>query len=150
MSEEETKPSIKAAPAGYVKVDTLRPRVRNVNVMVKVVSKTPARDVTSRKDYTIHSVADALVGDETGCVIFTLWDKKINEFNGGDVIDIRNGHTSLFKGYLRLNIGRFGTAEKVDKEVGEVNMENNLSEKRHETMWYRPTRRPFRRRRRRY
>lgn len=146
---EETKSS-KPPTVEYVKVDRLKPRIRNVNVMVKLVSKTPARDVTSRRDYSIHRVSDALVGDETGCVILTLWDEKINDFDGGDVIAIRNGYTSLFKGYLRLDIGRYGTTEKVDKEVGEVNTENNLSEKRHETMWSTPTRRPFRRRRRRY
>lgn len=130
-----------------MKVDTLRSRVRNVNVVVKVASKGPAKDITSRKGYTIHKVADALVGDETGCVILTLWDENIDNFCKGDVFKIKNGHTSLFRGSLRLNLSRYGNAEKVEKEMGEVNTKNNLSEKRHETMWTKPIRRPFRRRR---
>lgn len=154
MSEEEKmRTSIREAPKlEYVKVDALKPRRRNVNVIVKIVSKGEAREITSRRDNTVHSIAEALVGDETGCVLLTLWDQQIGKFNEKDVVEIRNGYTSIFKGFLRLNIGRRGVAEKVEKEIGEVNRENNLSETRHErpTYWKSPTRRPYRRRRRRY
>ena len=133
----------------YVKVDTLKPRARNVNVRVKVVSKSRVRNVTSRRDFTVHRVVDALVGDGTGCVLLTLWDDKIDEFSPDDVFEIRNGYTSLFRGFLRLNTGKYGEAEKVDREVGEVNTENNLSDKRYEEPFrYRRPRRPFSRRRR--
>jgi len=132
------------------KVDSLKSRMRNLNVIVKVVSKGEAREITSRRDRKVHSVAEALVGDETGCVLLNLWDDQINEFDEGDVVEIRNGYTSLFRGYLRLNIGRLGTAEKADSEIGQVNKENNLSETREFTYWRSSTTRPFRRRRRRY
>ena len=74
MSEEEKmRTSIREAPKlEYVKVDSLKPRRRNVNVIVKIVSKGETREITSRRDYTVHSVAEALVGDETGCVLLTL------------------------------------------------------------------------------
>lgn len=136
----------------YVKVDSLKPRMRNVNVIVEILSKGEAREITSRRDYTVHSIAEALVGDETGCVVLTLWDHEIREFNENDVVEIRTGYTSLFKGFLRLNIGKRGSAEKVDKEIGEVNEKNNISATRHERFTYlsSPTRRPYRRRRRRY
>ncbi len=131
----------------FVKVDALKPHLRNVNVTAKVVNIGESRSVTSRRDVSVHRVTEALVGDETGCVLLTLWDDKIRAFNNGDVIEVKNGYTSLFRGFLRLNIGRYGTAEKVDKEIGEVNTENNLSKERHESFQYRPSRRPFRRRR---
>ncbi len=139
MSEEEVE---------FVKVDTLKPSLRNVNVTVKVVNIGEPRSVTSRRDISVHRVAEALAGDETGCVLLTLWDDQISAFNNGDVIEVKNGYTSLFRGFLRLNIGRQGTAEKVDREIGEVNTENNLSKERHESFQYRPPRRSFRGRRR--
>jgi replication factor A1 len=132
------------------KVDSLKSRMRNLNVIVKIVSKGEAREITSRRDGKVHSVAEALVGDETGCVLLSLWEDQISEFDESDVVEIRNGYTSLFKGYLRLNIGRHGIAEKVDKEMGQVNKENNLSEIKEFTYWRSSTTRPFRRRRRRY
>ena len=139
MTEEEVE---------FVKVDALKPSLRNVNVTVKVVDIGEPRSVTSRKDASVHRVAEALIGDETGCVLLTLWDDQISAFTNGDVIEVKNGYTSLFRGFLRMNIGRQGTAEKVDRDVGEVNTENNLSKERHESFWYRPARRYFRRRRR--
>jgi len=138
MSEEEIE---------FVKVDALKPGLRNVNVTVKVVNIGEPRSVTSRRDASVHRVAEALVGDETGCILLTLWDDQISAFNNGDVIEVKNGYTSLFRGFLRMNIGRQGIVEKVDREIVEVNTENNLSDQRHERA-RRPSRTPFRRRRR--
>jgi len=140
MSEEEDD---------FVDVDTLKPSLRKVNVTVKIVDIGKPLSITSRKNYTVHRVAEALVGDETGCVLLNLWDDQINAFNKGDVIEIKNGYTSLFRGFLRLNIGRRGTAEKVNGRIEEVNMENELSKEMHSSFLYRPSRIPFRRRRRR-
>lgn len=140
MSEEEDD---------FIDVDALKPSLRKVNVTVKVVDIGEPLSITSRKDYTVHRVAEALVGDETGCVLLNLWDDQINAFNKGDVIEIKNGYTSLFRGFLRLNIGRRGTAEKVNGRIEEVNMENELSKEMHDSFLYRPSRIPFRRRRRR-
>ena len=133
----------------FVDVDALKPSLRKVNVTVKIVDIGKPLSITSRKNYTVHRVAEALVGDETGCVLLNLWDDQINAFNKGDVIEIKNGYTSLFRGFLRLNIGRRGTAEKVNGRIEEVNMENELSKEMHDSFLYRPSRIPFRRRRRR-
>ncbi len=130
MSEEEI---------AFMKVDSLKPRLRNVNVTMKVVNIGEPRSVTSRRDGSVHRVAEALVGDETGCVLLTLWDDQISAFNNGDVIEVKNGYTLLFRGFLRLNIGRRGTAKKVDKEIEEVNTENDLSKKMHRSFSYRRT-----------
>lgn len=140
MADEETE---------FVKVGTLKPSLRGVNVTVKVEGIGEPRQVTSRKTHSVHSVAEALVGDKTGCIVLNLWDDQITAFNKGDVIEIKNGYTSLFRGFVRLNIGRYGTAEKVDKKIEEVNTENNLSKKIHKSYIYRPSKKPFRRRRRR-
>jgi len=44
------------------------------------------------------------------------------------VIKIRNGFVSLFRGSMRLNVGRYGSFEAVeDAPEMEVNTENNLS-----------------------
>jgi len=118
-----------------------------VNLTVKIIDVGEPRQVTSRKDRSVHTVAEALVGDETGCVVLSLWDDQINAFDKGDVIQIENGFTSLFRGSLRLNIGKRGNAQKVERKLEKVNTENNLSKIVYESSWNR-TRIPFRRRRR--
>lgn len=125
-----------------MKVEKLTPNSREVNVIIKVVSKSGVRDVTSARDYSSHRVADALVGDETGCIYLTLWDDNIDRVNEGDTISIKNGYVNLFRGSMRLNIGRYGSIELVEESpISEVNTKNNLSDKQYEQE--RPYRRSF-------
>jgi replication factor A1 len=124
------------------KVSGLTPASRAVNVIAKVVSKSEVRNISAGRDGSPHRVCDALVGDETGSVYLTLWDDNIEKVNAEDTIKVGNGYVSLFRGNMRLNVGRYGTIE-VAKEAlaGEVNTENNLSSK-----VYEQERRPFRER----
>jgi len=111
----------------FVKVSDLSPRSRRVNLKVKVIEKSDIREVTSSRDGSSHRVAEATVGDETGTILMTLWDKHIDDISVGDILKISNGYVSLFRGTMRLNVGRYGTFEKVDEEDFEVNEENNMS-----------------------
>jgi len=108
-------------------VGELNPSSRAVNVLAKVVSKSEIRSIAAGRDGEAHRVSDALVGDETGSVYLTLWDDNIEKVKEADTILIKNGYINLFRGSMRLNIGRYGTLEPSDKTIaGEVNTENNL------------------------
>jgi replication factor A1 len=123
-----------------VKVGELNPSSRAVNVVAKVVSKSETREVPVGRDGQAHRVSDALVGDETGSVYLTLWDDNIEKVKEGDTISVKNGYVNLFRGNMRLNIGKYGTLEISEKPIeGEVNTENNVSNK-----VYEQERRPFR------
>ena len=108
----------------YVKIGDLKSYSRRVNVRVRVVETGEPRTVASG-----HRVAEALVGDNTGCILLTLWDKAIEDISVDDVIGIKNGYVNTFRGSMRLNVGRYGTREKIEEEIPEVNTENNLSER---------------------
>ena len=127
MSEEERQPS--GAPAPIVKVSDLQPYSKQVNTTVKVVQKGEARETVSRQDGTTHRVLDALVGDETGAIYMTLWDENIDKVNEGDSVMVKNGYVRPFKGSMRLNIGRYGSLEPAETALGDVNTQNNLSDK---------------------
>ena len=127
MSEEERQPS--GAPAPIVKVSDLQPYSKQVNTTVKIVQKGEARETVSRQDGTTHRVLDALVGDETGAIYMTLWDENIDKVNEGDSVMVKNGYVRPFKGSMRLNIGRYGSLEPAEAALGDVNTQNNLSDK---------------------
>ena len=138
-------------PTDLIKVGTLKSNLTNLKVVVKILSIGEPRVISSRRDRSEHRVTEAVVGDETGCVLLTLWDNQIDALNIGDVYEIKNAYTNLFHGSLRLNMGKYGTAEKVEMDIEEVNTKNNLSQERHgDTSWRRASTRPYRRRRRRY
>lgn len=116
-----------------VKIGDLTTYSRGVNTTVKVISKTEPREVTSRSDQSSHQVCEALVADETGSVYMTLWDDTIDSVNEEQVLKISNGYVNLFRGSMRLNIGRYGSFETVDEAPFEdVNLDNNLSSKQYE------------------
>jgi replication factor A1 len=127
MADEE-----QAESKELVKIEKLTTSSREVNTIVKVVSKSEVRNVTGR-DYSVHRVADALVGDETGCVYLTLWDDNIDKVKEEATLQVTNGYVNLFRGNMRLNTGRYGSFEVLEESpIEKVNTENNLSDKRYE------------------
>ncbi len=109
----------------FVKIETLRPYAKNVNVKAKVVNVGEVRVVSMGE----RKVADALVGDETGCILMTLWDDDTTKYAEGDVVQVTNGYVSVFRGSMRLSAGKYGTAEKIEEDIPEVDSENNLSDR---------------------
>lgn len=94
-------------------VQDLEENLGGVSIRLRILSKSEPRSVKT-KDGQEHSVVDAMAGDRTGIVRLSLWDERIREVEEGDVIDVENGYVNRFKGRLNLNIGKFGTLEKVD------------------------------------
>jgi replication factor A1 len=77
-------------------------------------------------------VAEALVADETGSVLLTLWNETIDEVNEEDAYEVRNGYVTLFRGSMRLNIGRYGSLTASEEVIDETNVENNMSDRQYE------------------
>jgi replication factor A1 len=112
------------------KVGELTPQSRAVNVTAKVVSKSEVRDIPMGRDGSPHKVCDALVGDETGSIYLTLWDDNIEKVNEDDTVKVDNGYVTLFKGNMRLNVGKYGKLGLAETPLEvEVNTENNVSSK---------------------
>jgi replication factor A1 len=125
MSYEESEP-IEATVA------ELKPRMKNLTITFKVVEIGEQREVTSRNDGVTHRVADATVGDSTGCVQVPLWDTSIDEIEAGATYTLKNGYTGLFRGNLRLNIGKYGELAKAEEAIEAVNAEVDMSAEEHE------------------
>ena len=111
------------------KIRELTTYSRRVNLVAKILEMGDIREVSSSSDGQLHRVAEALVGDETGTVLLTLWDENIDRFGVGEVVEVDNGYAGTFRGSLRLNVGKYGTIKKSGTEIDEVNTENNLSER---------------------
>ena len=113
-----------------IKVGDLNSYSRRVYTVVKVMSKTEVREVTSRKDMSTHRVAEALVADDTGSIYLTLWDDVLDEVEEGLIMNIKDAYVNLFRGSMRLNLGRYGSYETLEEAPFEdVNLDNNLSSK---------------------
>ena len=113
-----------------VKIGNLTQYSRKVYTVAKVISKTEEREVTSRSDMSTHRVAEALVADETGSVYLTLWDDVLDQVEDDQILNIKDAYVNLFRGSMRLNLGRYGSYELLDEApFDDVDLDNNLSSK---------------------
>ena len=93
-------------PEEYIVVEELKPGLRGINVKVKCASKNEEREVIARRTGETLRVTEALVGDETGSVLLTLWNDDIDKMEVEKNYVLSNAYTTVFKSSLRLNIGK--------------------------------------------
>jgi replication factor A1 len=111
-----------------IKISELNTFSKRVYTVVRVISVGEPREVTFREDDSLHRVADALIADDTGSVYLTLFDQAIDDIDEDSVIRISNGYVRVYRGSMRLNIGRYGSYVTLDEApFADVNLENNLS-----------------------
>ena len=115
------------------KISELKPYDKNINVFFEVVSIGESRSVTNQRSGDTHEVADIIVGDETGTMILSAWNETIDELEVGKTYKLNNGYVNLFRGHMRLAIGRYGELETSDDPLpGEINLEVNRSDEEFE------------------
>jgi len=124
--------AVERAPAETKKVSELTPQTKSVNILVKVVSVGEPKEIPNRFGGEPKRVAEAVVGDETGTVILSLWQEQIGSVQVDDVFQIENGYVSLVQGHIHLNVGKYGKITKSDKDIPTVNSEVNVSAAEHE------------------
>jgi replication factor A1 len=120
-----------------VKIEELRPRMSDINVVFQVISKDKPREITSRKSGETHRIAEAKVGDETGVVIIPLWDESIKTVKRGETYVLRKGYTDEYRGNLRLKIGKYSELTESDCEIEDIKHSNNKSSSHSLQRYYR-------------
>ena len=108
-----------------MKIEELKPRQAVDEVTFKVLELGEERTTSGG-----NRVVEALVGDETGVVKFTLWNAEISMLEVGKTYSLKNGYVTLFRGSMRLTIGRNGELDMSESEIEEVNRANDMSEKK--------------------
>jgi len=90
-----------------MKIVELKPGMRRVDVIAKVVELGQSREVTTRAGEQSR-VADAVVTDDSGTVKLTLWNEQIDQVKVNNTVKIENGYVTSFRGETQLNVGRYG------------------------------------------
>lgn len=124
----------------FIKIGELTPNIRDINLVAKVVELGEVREVTSRNSGEEHQVMDILVGDDSGVVYFSAWNEQIETIKNEETYQFRSAKTILFKGNIRLSLGRQGTVEDSEEKIESVEETNNVSTEEHDIprKWDRP------------
>ncbi len=88
-------------------IKDLRTGMKQINLKAKVLEIPKPKQVCTRFG-NYAAVTNALIADETGNMKLCLWNEQINTVSEGDIIQIKNARTSMFRGEQQLRIGRNG------------------------------------------
>ncbi|CAA7410182.1 unnamed protein product [Spirodela intermedia] len=113
----------------FIKVDQLKPGTSGHTLTVKVVD---AKMVMQKGRPTaahlrLTKIAECLVGDETGTIVFTARNEQVDLMKPGATIILRNAKIDMFKGSMRLAVDKWGRVEVAEPAVFSVKDDNNLS-----------------------
>ncbi|CAH8313440.1 unnamed protein product [Eruca vesicaria subsp. sativa] len=116
----------------FVKVNELQPGKSGYNLTVKVVESnlvTPAiRKIGSlTRPFRTPRIAECLIGDDTGCIIFTARNDQVDVMKTGATVTLRNAKIDMFKDTMRMAVDKWGLIQVTDPVSFEVNRQNNLS-----------------------
>ncbi|KAI3731467.1 hypothetical protein L1987_62655 [Smallanthus sonchifolius] len=118
---------IKQQPA-FIKINQLRPGAFGLNLTVKVVSSkaivTRGRNGTQGRNMRL---AECLVGDETGIVVFTARNDQVDAMKECSTVVLRNAKIDMYKGSMRLAVDKWGRVEVTEPADFSVKEDNNLS-----------------------
>lgn len=118
----ESKPEMRKPV--FIKVDQLRPGTSGHTLTVKVVN---TKMVVQRGQSRQTRLAECLVGDETGIIVFTARNDQVDLMKEGSTVILRNAKIDMFKGSMRLAVDKWGRIEVTDPADFQVKEDNNLS-----------------------
>ncbi|XP_076901755.1 uncharacterized protein At4g28440-like [Bidens hawaiensis] len=128
------RPVVKRKPV-FVKVGDLKPGTNGHTLSVKVLSSTTVLDKKPRNTASFSSrpgaantrIAECLIGDETGTILFTARNDQVDLMKAGTTVIIRNAKIDMFKGSMRLAVDKWGRIEVTEDASFTVKEDNNLS-----------------------
>lgn len=102
------------------KIADIKPGMNGLALIAKVLDTGTVRTF-ARKDGTTGKVTNVTVGDDTGKIRITLWDKKAEEpgFKAGDTVEITNAYAreNTFSNQTELQLGSGGGIVKSSANV---------------------------------
>ncbi|GAV81277.1 hypothetical protein CFOL_v3_24735 [Cephalotus follicularis] len=113
----------------FTKVEQLRPGTSGHTLTVKVVSTKMVVQKGRADGSQVRQmrIAECLVGDETGMIVFTARNDQVDLMKEGSTLIIRNAKIDMFKGSMRLAVDKWGRVEVTEPADFTVKEDNNLS-----------------------
>ncbi|CAL9072123.1 unnamed protein product [Musa textilis] len=115
----------------FTKVDQLKPGTSGHTLTAKVLtSKTvlhKGRPGAAAVQLHPTTIAECLIGDETGTILFTARNEQVDLMKPGTTVILRNAKIDMFKGSMRLAVDKWGRIEVTGPANFTVKEDNNLS-----------------------
>ncbi|KAH0701103.1 hypothetical protein KY284_015318 [Solanum tuberosum] len=98
----------KIKDTGFVKVNQLKPGTEDINLIVKVLNTNVVvnKNQNTRQQFEprITRVAESLVGDETGNIIFTARNEQVDLMEPGSILLLYGAKIQMYRGSMRVAV----------------------------------------------
>ncbi|KAG1330463.1 hypothetical protein COCNU_02G004310 [Cocos nucifera] len=127
QGEGAAKPALRKPV--FTKVDQLKPGTSGHTLTVKVVSSETVLQKGRAASASLRQtrIAECLVGDETGTIVFTARNDQVDLMKPGMTVILRNAKIDMFKNHMRLAVDKWGRVEVSEPATFTVKEDNNLS-----------------------
>ena len=95
------------------KIGDLKVGMKKVSLKAEVLEIPESKIVYTRYG-TTACISNALIKDETGSMKMSLWNHQISKVHKGDVVDIKNGQVTRFRGERQLRLARNGSLSVIE------------------------------------
>ncbi|KAJ4703528.1 Nucleic acid-binding, OB-fold-like protein [Melia azedarach] len=127
--QQEGKAKVVKRKPVFIKVDQLKPGTNGHNLTVNVLKSDPVlpKNRTASSQLRPTRIAECLVGDDTGTILFTARNDQVDLMKPGTTVILRNAKIDMFKGSMRLAVDKWGRIEVTEPAKFVVKEDNNLS-----------------------
>lgn len=127
MASGSSHPSLRKPV--FVKIGHLLPGTSGHTLVVKVAScnLVVQKAWSSLNNVRRVRIAECIVGDETGVIVFTARNEQVDSMKEGATVILRNAKIDMFKGCMRLAVDKWGRVEVTEPADFTVKEDNNLS-----------------------
>jgi len=103
--------------------------MNGITLVVKVVNSKmiSSRGRQDGPRFRQTRISEALVGDDTGTIVFTARNEQVELMKPDTTVTLRNAKIDMFRGSMRLVVDKWGRVEVSDPAEFTVNEDSNLS-----------------------
>ncbi|KAF9572438.1 hypothetical protein EC968_009916 [Mortierella alpina] len=88
----------------FVNVASLVPNQRRCNLRLRVLSVETIAETMDPETGRIIQSAEAIVGDETACILLNLKNDQVNLLARNARLQLLNAHVNMYRGFMRLEV----------------------------------------------
>ncbi|GIL51752.1 hypothetical protein Vafri_7674 [Volvox africanus] len=104
----------------------LRPEQKNLTLTVKVISATTVMTRQRGPRASAVKVAECLVADSTGVIVFVARNEQVDVAQTGAIITLKGAKVEMYRGSMRISVDG-GQVEAGGDLQEPVNTSNNMS-----------------------
>ena len=105
----------------------LKPESKSVNVSFIVREINRPRHVKAKFSGQLHEITEAIVADESGEIILTLWNNDGDNIKSGKCYHLKRGYVSLHNYSMKLSKGHNGCFEEIECSFSDLSDLKDMS-----------------------